>query len=93
MVEFNSRGVIYEDHLEESFDAVVFATGFRSGLDELLEPEGLIDPRGNPLFPSGKPTSCPNLFFMGYFASLRGFLYETNLASRRLARLIKTTIV
>jgi hypothetical protein len=29
---------------------------------------------------------------MGYFDSLRGFLYESNLASRRLAREIKEYI-
>lgn len=86
---FTLGGVTYPAQGEESFDAVIFATGFRTGLESLLEPEGLIDKNGQPLFPSGAPTACPGLYFMGYFDSLRGFLYESNLASRRLAREIK----
>lgn len=86
---FTSTGVIYPDDRQEKFDAVIFATGFHSGLDQLLEPDGLIDQNGYPRFPSGAPTVCPGLYFMGYFDSLRGFLYESNLASQRLAREIK----
>ncbi len=88
---FTSTGVIYQDNRQEPFDSVIFATGFHTGLDQLLEPEGLIDQNSNPRFPSGAPTVCPGLYFMGYFDSLRGFLYESNLASRRLAREIKAT--
>lgn len=86
---FTETGVIYQDHRAEAFDSVIFATGFRSGLEQLLEPEELLDKNGNPRFPSGARTSCPGLYFMGYFDSLRGFLYESNLASRRLAQEIK----
>jgi putative flavoprotein involved in K+ transport len=87
---FTPAGVVYEDNYEEIFDSVIFATGFRSGLEQLLEPEGLLDKNGNPRFPSGAPTNCPGLYFMGYFDSLRGFLYESNLASQQLAQEIKT---
>jgi putative flavoprotein involved in K+ transport len=87
---FTSNGVIFQDQRQEEFDAVIFATGFRSGLAELLEPEGLLDERGLPRFPSGATTACQGLYFMGYCDSLRGLLYESNLASRRLARAIKT---
>ena len=86
---FTSSGVIYQDDRQETLDAVIFATGFHTGLDRLLEPEGLVDPNGNPRFPSGVTTACPGLFFMGYFDSLRGFLYESNWASQRLAQGIK----
>ncbi len=86
---FSASGVVYADGREEQFDAVIFATGFRSGLEDLLEPEGLLDGNGLPRFPSGAPTDCPGLYFMGYFDSLRGFLYESNLASQRLALVIK----
>ena len=73
---FTPGGVIFADRREEPFDAVIFATGFCSGLEELLEPQGLLDPAGNPRFASGAPTACPGLYFMGYFDSLRGFLYR-----------------
>jgi len=86
---FTSKGVIYQDNREETFDAVIFATGFCTGLDQLLEPQNLIDKNGYPLFPSGAPTTCPGLYFMGFFDSLRGFLYESNLASQRQVQEIK----
>lgn len=86
---FTPTGVIYQDNYEESFDAVIFATGFCSGLEQLLEPAKLLDKNGNPRFPSGAPTALPGLYFMGYYDSLRGFLYESNLASQRLAREVK----
>jgi len=86
---FTSTGVIFQDNREEPFDSVIFATGFHTGLEHLLESEGLIDKNGIPHFPSGAPTVCPGLYFMGYYDSLRGFLYESNLASQRLAREIK----
>lgn len=86
---FTTSGVIFQDQCAEPFDAVIFATGFGTGLENLLEPKGLLDQNGNPRFPSGAPTACPGLYFMGYFDSLRGFLYEFNLASQRLAREIK----
>jgi cation diffusion facilitator CzcD-associated flavoprotein CzcO len=88
---FTAAGVTYLDQREEPFDAVILATGFRSGLDELLEPQGLLNAQGNPRFPSGAPTACPGLYFMGFFDSLRGFLYESNLASQRLARALKVS--
>ncbi len=88
---FTPGGVVYADRTEEAFDAVIFATGFQTGLEDLLEPEGLIDSNGLPRFASGAPTNCAGLYFMGFFDSLRGFLYESNLASRRLAKLIKSS--
>ena len=73
---FTSTGVVFQDQSQESFDCLIFATGFHSGLEELLEPQGLLDKNGNPLSSSGAATACPGLYFMGYFDSLRGFLYE-----------------
>lgn len=92
---FTSTGVIFEESHDENassedFDAVIFATGFRTGLEHLLEPVGLVDHNGNPRFPSGTATPHPGLYFMGYFDSLRGFLYESSLASRRLAQVVKS---
>ena len=84
---FQPGRVVFDtnDQSEEAFDCVIFATGFRSGLESLLEPDGLLDKNGNPLGGSGAATEYPGLYFMGYFDALRGFLYESNLASKRLA--------
>ncbi|MCI0397251.1 MAG: NAD(P)/FAD-dependent oxidoreductase [Chloroflexi bacterium] len=81
-------GVVYEDGREEAFDVIVAATGFQTGLATLLEAPGLVDERGYPRFPSGRPTSYPGFYFMGYTESVRGHLYEANCDSRRLARTI-----
>jgi cation diffusion facilitator CzcD-associated flavoprotein CzcO len=86
---FTPGGAIFADGREEEYDAVIFATGFSSGLADLLEPAGLLDEHELPRFRSGEKTSYPGLYFMGYYDSLRGFMYESNLASQRLAQEIK----
>jgi putative flavoprotein involved in K+ transport len=85
---FTSTGVVFADGHAEDFDAVVAATGFRTGLEQLLDAPGALDQRGYPAVHSGQPTSHPGLYFMGYTEHLRGHLYEANRDSRRLARLI-----
>ena len=86
---FTQSGVVYEDGKEEAFDVVVAATGFKTGLDQLLQIPGLLDAKGLPMYHSGQPTSQSGLFFMGFVESHRGHLYEANLASRRLATTIE----
>lgn len=86
---FTLTGVVYEDGREEAFDVVIAATGFSTGLEKLLDIPGLLDEQGLPLVPQGQPSAQPGLFFMGYIESHRGHLYEANLASRRLAKIIK----
>ena len=67
---------------------VIAATGFKSGLDQLLDVPGLVDARSYPAYPSGQPTSQPGLYFMGYTESVRGHLFEANRDSRRLAHIV-----
>jgi putative flavoprotein involved in K+ transport len=81
-------GAVYGDGRAEPFDAVIAATGFNTGLDQLIDAPGLIDERGEPRYPSGQPTAQPGLYFIGYTHSLRGHLFEANRASRRLAKLV-----
>ena len=79
------QGVVYVDGREEAFDTVIAATGFRTALPALLDLPGVLDEQGVPRAPSGRATGYPGLYFMGYFATVRGHLYETNRASRALA--------
>jgi putative flavoprotein involved in K+ transport len=79
-------GVVFADGREEDFGAVVSATGFGSGLQQLLDLPGAVDERGRPRFRSGRPTAYPGLYFIGFDETTRGVLYETNRDSRRLAR-------
>lgn len=89
LARFTSAGVMYADGREEQFDGVIAATGFKTGLVDLLDVPGALDARGFPAFPSGRPTTHPGLYFMGYTEHLRGHLYEANRDSRRLAGIIK----
>ncbi len=88
IARFVSDGVVYTDGREEGFDAVIFATGFVTGLERLLKIPGLLDESANPRFASGAPTSEPGLYFIGFLQSNRGVLYEMEIHSRRLAATI-----
>jgi cation diffusion facilitator CzcD-associated flavoprotein CzcO len=86
LTRLTATGAVFEDGSAEPFDAIIAATGFSTGLNELLEAQGVLNELNEPVDPSGQPTARPGMFFMGYIHSLRGHLFEANLASRRLAR-------
>jgi putative flavoprotein involved in K+ transport len=77
---------VFADGTRETFDAIIAATGFTTGLESLIDLPGLLDDRGEPRGASGEATAFPGLYFVGFVHSLRGHLFEANLASRRLAR-------
>jgi putative flavoprotein involved in K+ transport len=83
---FTATGAVFADGSVEPFDAIIAATGFSTGLNELIETKDVLNDSYEPVDPSGEPTNRPGIFFMGYTHSLRGHLFEANLASRRLAR-------
>src|SRR5262245_17379862 len=82
-------GAVFADGSTEAFDTIIAATGFDTGLDRLVEAEGALDGAHEPSDLSGESAAHPGLFFMGYVHSLRGHMYETNLASQRLAGVIE----
>ncbi len=86
LARLTATGAVFEDGSAEPFDAIIAATGFSTGLNDLLEAKDLLNESDEPVDLSGEPTSLPGIFFMGYTHSLRGHLFEANLASRRLAR-------
>lgn len=85
---FTPSGVVFADDKEEDFDVVVAATGFATALPALLDVPDVVGERGRPLFRSGRATSYPGLYFLGFDETTRGVLYEANRDSRRLARSI-----
>lgn len=86
LVRLTATEAVFDNGRAEPFDAIIAATGFSTGLDDLLDTKDVLDDSGEPVDLSGDPTSRPGFFFMGYTHSLRGHLFEANLASRRLAR-------
>jgi len=68
-------------------DVVVAATGYRSGLRELIDVPGLVDDRDRPGVTSGaEHPQAPGLFFIGQSNPLTGQLREIRLESRAIAR-------
>jgi putative flavoprotein involved in K+ transport len=87
-VEAFERGVVrFVGGAEEEFDAVVAATGFTTGLDDLVDAPGVLDERGEPRVPA--PPEHPGLFFMGFVETVRGQLFEAGREAPRLARAVE----
>ncbi len=86
LVQLTATEAVFADGRAETFDAVIAATGFAGGLNDLVDAQDVIKSDNEPFGLSGLPTARPGLFFMGYTHSLRGHLFEANLASRRLAQ-------
>jgi cation diffusion facilitator CzcD-associated flavoprotein CzcO len=83
---FTPGGVAFIEGSEEDFDVVVAATGFGTGLAQLLDVPGTVGEDGQPRFRSGRPTAFPGLYFMGFDETVRGHLFEARRESKRLAR-------
>ena len=64
--------------------AVIAATGYRRGLEEMVGDLGVLDERGLPRVHGGRP-AAPGLFFVGYTVSLRGMLRDIAADARRVA--------
>ena len=65
-------------------DAVIAATGFRAGLDELVGHQDVLTPRGLPTKTDGEP-ALPGLWFVGFMPTLGGQLREGSIAARKVA--------
>ena len=86
---FTQRTIVFVDGREEEFDVVVAATGFDTGLAELLEVPDAVKENGRPQFRSGRPTPHPGLYFIGFDETTRGVLFEANRDSKRLAGAVR----
>ena len=85
VARFTRGGVVFVDGAEAHVDVVVAATGYTTGLTQILDVPGVLDARGHPVAEMGRPL----LYFAGYAESPRGQLYESARAAPRLARRIE----
>lgn len=85
---FTPNGVAFTDGSDDDFDVVIAATGFETGLKELLDVPGAVGDDGQPRFRSGRPTAFEGLYFMGFDETVRGHLFEAKRESKRLARIV-----
>jgi putative flavoprotein involved in K+ transport len=85
VVGFTPDGVRLADGTLVEPDVVVFATGYRRGLDSLIGGLGLLDIHGDPAQPSGTE-AAPGLYFVGFTVSATGALRRIAGDARRVAR-------
>jgi putative flavoprotein involved in K+ transport len=70
-------------------DAVIAATGFRTGLEPLVGHLGVLDERGQPLVRDlEEPTAAPGLHFVGYEITLGGTFRLVGIEAKQLARTV-----
>jgi putative flavoprotein involved in K+ transport len=81
VLRFTKTGVVFVDGVEEEFDVVVAATGFTSGLDQILAAPQALDERGYPRADG----VYPGLYFAGYSETPRGQLFESSRGAHKLA--------
>jgi putative flavoprotein involved in K+ transport len=81
---FEGDKVLLADGSAISPQAVIAATGYRRGLEQLAGGLGVLDDRGLPRLHGGVP-AAPGLFFIGYTVSLRGMLRDIAADARRVA--------
>jgi hypothetical protein len=81
---FEGDKVLLADGSAISPQAVIAATGYRRGLEQMVGELGVLDERGMPRLHGGRP-AAPGLFFVGYTVSLRGMLRDIAADARRVA--------
>jgi len=84
VVRFEPDTVVLADGRQLRPDVVMFATGYRRGLDHLLGDRGLLDEHGDPRQASGQQ-AAPGLSFVGFTVSATGALRQMAGDARRLA--------
>ncbi len=81
VLHFTRAGVVVAHGVEEEFDVVVAATGYTTGLDELLAAPRALDERAYPRADG----AYPGLYFAGYSETPRGQLFESSRGAHKLA--------
>ena len=84
---FAPGGVVLADGSMLDPDAIVAATGFRTGLEPLVGHLGVLDERGSPVVRNAvTDPRAPRLYFVGFRPYLGGLLWEAAHGARSAAR-------
>lgn len=82
---FSATGATFVDGQSHPYDAVILATGYRTGLGELLgNMPGVLDEHGRPIRVGANPT-VPGLYFVGFRNPLTGFLRAIGIDAQAVA--------
>jgi putative flavoprotein involved in K+ transport len=86
---FDGEKVLLADGTSIAPDAVVAATGFRRGLENLVGQFGLLDSEGRPAVHGARThPAAPGLYFTGFTNPISGMFRELKVDARRIARAI-----
>jgi len=87
---FTQDAVLLADGSSVQPDAVVVATGYSRGLEELVGPLGILGPTDRPSI-NGDQQSAehPGLYFIGYSNPLSGNLRQLNIDARKIGRAVR----
>jgi hypothetical protein len=89
VMEFAEKGVVfYDNHPPENYDEVIAATGFQTGLENILEIPDVLDEHGYLTVPCGEPNHHQGLWFIGFISSPAGVLLMTRIHARKMAKYI-----
>ncbi|HEX2032173.1 MAG TPA: NAD(P)/FAD-dependent oxidoreductase [Actinomycetota bacterium] len=86
---FDGADVVLADGSRLRPDAVIAATGFERGLDDLVGHLGILGPHGRPVVngPATDPRAA-DLYFIGFSNPISGNLREVGIDARKIARAI-----
>jgi indole-3-pyruvate monooxygenase len=88
---FTPDGVVFTDGTQETFEAVILATGYRPRVNTFLQGASAVyNSEGTPLT-SGREAALPGLYFCGYTVSPTGMLREIALEARQISAAIART--
>ncbi|UQA58709.1 flavin-containing monooxygenase [Polyangium aurulentum] len=83
---FGAREVTFVDGARRPFDLVVLATGYRTGIADVLEgAEGWLDERGYPRHFGAPVPDAPGLYFIGFRNPLTGQIHDIAIEAERIA--------
>nr|WP_269329273.1 NAD(P)/FAD-dependent oxidoreductase [Kineosporia babensis] len=82
---FSADSVELEDGTRLQPDVLIAATGYATGLRELLADPTLINSDGIPVVHAGDPVR-PGLYFVGYDVTLGGMLRQVGIEAKRVAK-------
>ncbi len=88
IAHFTQTGVQFVDGSQQDYDRVIAATGYRTGLEEILDIPDVIDDEGNVIATNGADAPHQGLWFIGLLSSPAGVLMAARVQSRRFAKQI-----
>ena len=71
---FTEKGVQFLDGTQEDYDSVIVATGYRTGLEKIIDIPDVIDADGNVIAENGENAPHRGLWFLGLLSSPAGVL-------------------